>query len=262
MKRFKDQLGNTVNINNPPQRIISLVPSQTEFLFDIGLDKEIIGITRYCVYPETKYQYRIKVGGTKRVDFNLIFALQPDLIIANKEENTQEDIEKLQEIFPVWVSDINNLNDAFEMMDSLGEITGKSLEAEKIIFKIKERFNAYSLDHSDAKVAYFIWRKPYMVAGSDTFVNNMLSYAGYKNVFESKSRYPEVSDDDLRIASPDFILLSSEPYPFKEKHLQEFKNICPSAKVILVDGEYFSWYGSRLLGAAEYFKTLSSELRA
>jgi ABC-type Fe3+-hydroxamate transport system substrate-binding protein len=261
MKSFKDQLGNNISINYPPQRIISLVPSQTEFLFDLGLNTEIIGVTRYCVYPETKCQNRIKVGGTKKVDFDLIFALLPDLIIANKEENTQEDIERLQEIFPVWVSDINNLNDAFDMMASLGEITDKSLEAKEIIFKIKKSFHDYSSEHTDVKVAYFIWRKPYMVAGGDTFINNMLFYAGYKNVFENKRRYPEVSDDDLRIANPDFILLSSEPYPFKEKHLDEFKNICPSAKVILVDGEYFSWYGSRLLGAMEYFNTISAKLK-
>lgn len=254
---FPDQLNNLITINSKPERIISLVPSQTEFLFDIGLDEEIIGVTKFCIHPKEKVIPKVKVGGTKKLDMEVIASLKPDLIIANKEENTRVEIEELQKQYPVWVSDVNDISSALEMMRLLGEITGKRKEAEVMVNSIKSSFERF-VPVKKSTVAYFIWRKPYMAVGKDTFIHSMLIHLGLINVFENWNRYPEISDKDLSKASPDYIFLSSEPYPFSEKHLEEFRKICPGSKVVLVDGEYFSWYGSRLSGTVDYFKTLSS----
>ena len=257
-RNFKDQLGNSIDLSFPPQRIISLVPSQTELLFDLGLDEEIAGITKFCIHPADKCKEKSKVGGTKNVDFKKVTELKPDLIIANKEENSKAEIELLQKEYPVWISDIHDLNSALEMMKEVGGITGKEEEAAKLVYKIKDSFK--ELSFLNLRVAYFIWRKPYMTAGHDTFIHSMLSYAGFKNVFEPQQRYPVVDARALQKANPDLIFLSTEPFPFSEKHIEEFQRICPKARVILVNGEYFSWYGSRLVGAVEYFENLRKKL--
>ncbi len=250
-----DQLGHTIEINSPPQRIVSLVPSQTEFLFDLGLNERICGITRFCIHPEDKVKTKPLIGGTKRFDFEKIKELCPDLILGNKEENYREGIEQLKREFPVWMSDIYNLQDAIAMMREVGRITGKEQEAAGIIESI--RFPEVT---SNQTVAYLIWRKPYMVAAAGTFINEMLGVFGLRNVFEGLQRYPEIEMEQLTELKPDFIFLSSEPYAFSEKHIAEFNAFCPNAKVLVVNGEMFSWYGSRLRNAPDYFKALRAKL--
>ena len=254
-KVFTDQLQRTVRVNWPPQRIVSLVPSQTELLFDLGLDSQITGVTKFCIHPEDKVSRKTKIGGTKQLDIALIKKLKPDLIIANKEENERLQIETLSKNFPVWISDIFNLADALEMIRCVGELTDKRKEAADLSTLITDEFGKLNPFTRSLKAAYFIWRKPYMVAGKNTFIDHMLSGCGFENAF-SESRYPEVSVDRLIKAAPQVIFLSSEPYPFKEKHLKEFKQLVPDAKIQLVDGEMFSWYGSRLRSAPGYFSTL------
>ncbi len=243
---------------NIPRRIVSLVPSQTELLFDLGLDDEVVGITKFCVHPKDKVRNKTKVGGTKNFHFDIIDELRPDLILGNKEENYQEGIEQLRAKYPVWVSDIETLEDALEMILRVGEVVGKTLAANRLATEIRVAFQELVVEVAQLKyspsVAYFIWRKPWMVAGSGTFIDTMLAYCGLENAFGTLSRYPEISPEQLREVAPNLILLSSEPYPFKEKHLAELQEICPSAKGILVDGEMFSWYGSRLKLSAKYFQ--------
>lgn len=253
-KQFKDQMGAKLRFERIPQRIISLVPSQTELLFDLGLDDEIVGITDYCIHPREKCDQKIKIGGPKSVDFRLIDTLRPDVIIANKEENAQEEIEKLAEKYPVWISDIYTLADALDMISGVGELVGKTQEADSIIARISSRLLQF--DQLSIRAGYFIWQKPYMVAGGKTFINEMLKKCGLINIFESLSRYPAVTEDQINEAQPDVILLCSEPYSFGEKHVREFKEKFPFAKVFIVDGEIFSWYGSRLQYAGDYFTDL------
>src|SRR5438105_265149 len=124
MAVFTDQLGNQLHIDQHPRRIVSLVPSQTELLFDLGLQEEVIGITKFCVHPYHWHQTKTRVGGTKDIKLEVIDQLKPDLVIANKEENTREQITSLQSLYPVWISDVNTLQDALEMIRSIGEITG------------------------------------------------------------------------------------------------------------------------------------------
>ncbi|SDS91102.1 substrate-binding protein [Mucilaginibacter mallensis] len=251
MPVFYDQLNRAVDLPDIPKRIISVVPSQTELLFDLGLDDKITGITNFCTHPANKTRSKTTVGGTKKLDIDLIKTLNPDLIIANKEENDRVQIEELMNYFPVWISDINNLQGAVEMINSIGEMLDCKDKAETLTSSIIHQFDQLKPSPLKLRVAYLIWRKPYMVAGSDTFINSMLGQSGLTNAFDL-SRYPEVNSDMLINARPDVIFLSSEPYPFAEKHITEFKVIVPNAKIILVDGEMFSWYGSRLLLAPEY----------
>ena len=259
----KDQLGNEIEISFPPKRIISLVPSQTEFLFDIGLEEEVIGVTRFCIYPKVIVKAKEKIGGTKQFDLEKIKLLQPDLIIGNKEENYLEGIEELQKHFPVWMSDIFTLQDSYAMMNEISRITNREEEGQKIISEIQTSFKQFQITSNNFKqrtAAYFIWRKPYMVAANNTFINHLLKILGVRNVFESVERYPEIKQEKLAELKPDFIFLSSEPYSFSEKHFEEFQNLSPQSKVVIVNGEMFSWYGSRLKFAAEYFGKLRQQI--
>lgn len=263
MNSFTDQLNRKIELSSPPKRIISLVPSQTELLYDLGLRDEVVGITKFCVHPEEWFRTKKRVGGTKKLDFEKIKALQPDLIIGNKEENEQLQIEELMKHYNVWMSDIYTLKDAYDMITRIGTLVGKQHEALLLKLEIESKF--YNLNpellalNFQTNVAYFIWNRPFMVAGNNTFINELLKFCGLRNVFET-ARYPEVTAKQIAAAGPELILLSSEPYPFKEKHIEEFKTICPKAKVMIVDGEIFSWYGSRLRNAPAYFKQLFEKI--
>lgn len=255
-----DQMQRKVKIPTHPMRIISLVPSQTELLFYLGLVKEVVGITKFCVHPHVMFKTKPRVGGTKKYNFEKIKSLEPDLIIGNKEENDQAQIELLEKEYSVWMSDIFNLEDALDMILEIGKIINKKSAAETLIEKIMVSFQQSEqvikqLIHRP-KVAYFIWKKPTMVAASQTFIHEMLQIAGFENIFATESRYPQISDIQLAEAKPEVILLSSEPFPFKEKHVKEIQAVCPDADIKLVDGEIFSWYGNRLLLAGPYFKEL------
>jgi ABC-type Fe3+-hydroxamate transport system substrate-binding protein len=257
MAAFVDQTGKTVFLFTPPQRIISLVPSQTELLADLGLDEQVIGITKFCIHPEKWFRSKTRIGGTKSLNLERIHELQPDLIIANKEENIKEQVEELAGSFPVWVSDVNNLEDALAMISEIGSMTWTTATASKIIAGIRHSFKdlpAVSL----RKAAYLIWKDPYMTVGGDTFIDSMLHAAGFENVFGDKTRYPVVDVAAIQQSGCGFLFLSSEPYPFKQKHIDELQLQLPDVKIMLVDGEMFSWYGSRLLYAAEYFLSLSN----
>lgn len=250
-----DQMGREVRFSYPPLRIVSLVPSQTELLFDLGLRKQLEGVTKFCVHPPDARKRRV-IGGTKNFDFAKIQAARPDLIIGNKEENYQEGIEELARHYPVWMSDVADLPGALDMIRRVGAITGKPQLAEPLAAEVDSLFGKLLPPPAPIPVAYLIWRKPWMVAGAGTFINDMLRRAGFINAFEHLGRYPEITAEALVAAAPARILLSSEPYPFRDKHLAELQALCPNAQVQLVDGELFSWYGSRLRLSAAYFEQL------
>lgn len=250
-------MGNVLSLELPLKRIISLVPSQTELLYDLGLDAEVVGITKFCVHPPYWLKEKTIIGGTKKFHFETIDRLQPDLIIGNKEENYQEGIELLQKNYPVWMSDIVNLDDALSMVTSVSEITRKKNLGLALVGHIGKLFK--EIKPIKASVLYLIWRKPWMGAGKGTFINSMLEIMGLENALQTE-RYPELSEEEIKELHPDLLFLSSEPYPFKEEHIEELKRLVPKAKILLVDGEMFSWYGSRLLNAPDYFKSKVSNL--
>ncbi|MDX1628847.1 MAG: helical backbone metal receptor [Fulvivirga sp.] len=253
-KVVTDQMGYEVTVPQSPSKIISLVPSQTELLFDLGLSHEIKGVTKFCVHPKDQVSEIRKIGGTKQFRFGDIEDIAPDLIIGNKEENYQEGIQKLKEKYPVWMSDIISLSDAIQMIEKVSDLLNRKRRGKEIADNIRTNFASIQKKQSQ-RVLYFIWKKPYMVAGKETFIDSMLKQIGLKNAIET-TRYPELSEEQIKAINPDLILLSSEPFPFKAGHFGEFSKLSPSAQIHIVDGEMFSWYGSRLLKAPEYFNAL------
>lgn len=253
-KRGIDQLGAEVVLPSfPPQRVVSLVPSITELLFDLGLNSRISGVTWFCVHPAEEVKQKARVGGTKKLKLDRIKKLSPDLIVGNKEENRKEDIGALKKDHPVWISDVQDLETAVDMIKKLGELVGKDHRAGQMAEEIMEGFEKLPKT-TPANTLYLIWRKPYMAAGGDTFIHDMMSRCGLVNLLGDHKRYPELNEAKIRKLDPQLVLLSSEPYPFKERHVKPFREIVPQAKVMLVDGQMFSWYGSRLLKAVQYLE--------
>lgn len=234
-------------------RIISLVPSQTELLYTLGLEDEVVGITKFCIHPASWFRTKTHVGGTKNIHSKIIDTLKPDLILANKEENDKTQVEDLASRYTVWTSDIQTLSNALDMIRTVGSLTDRTQPARTLTDEIERRFAALK-PTKGPRAAYLIWREPYMAAGGDTFIHDMLQYCGYTNIFASQTRYPTTTLEDL--TGCETLLLSSEPYPFSEKHIPEIRQQLPNVPIRLVDGQLFSWYGSRLLEAPAYFASL------
>lgn len=261
MPVFEDQLKRKVQLDTyPPKRIVSLVPSITELLFDLGADDEIVGITRFCIHPENKVASVKKIGGTKNVDLEKVFALQPDLVIGCKEENTKADIEALAVKVPVWICDVGNLNDSMNLVHEIGTLLDRQAAAQSILVNIESNFAKLKIVPK-TKVAYLIWNNPMMVAANSTFINDMLCKIGLENVFAAQTRYPTTTIEELQELNPEVVLLSSEPFPFKDEHVRLFSQSLPNSTVLLVDGAFFSWYGSRLVHSPSYFNSISSSIQ-
>ncbi|MBM3918767.1 MAG: cobalamin-binding protein [Sphingomonadales bacterium] len=239
----------------PPQRIVSLVPSQTECLAALGLDQEVVGITRFCVHPPHWRQTKIRVGGTKDFRVEQILALRPDWVLANKEENDQDRLEQLMKELPVWISDVRCIDSACAMMDAVGRITGRTEQALALTQQIQAGFEGLGQPLTGRRVLYGIWRDPWMFAGSDTFIDAVLTRLGAVNAAASwTGRYPTPEPTQLQASGADLLLLSSEPFPFRRHHAQELFDLgLARAELRLVDGEHYSWYGPRLLAALEHW---------
>lgn len=239
-----------------PVRLVSLVPSTTETLFALGRGNDLVGYTRFCVHPHNKVTSDKWIGGTKNPKVDKIIALAPDLILANREENRKEDIEALEAAgIPAWVVEPRTVIEAIEDIRNVGILVGRGDEGNPLADEIQSIMSTHQKDIALQTVAYLIWREPYMVAGQETFITDLLVQGGFVNPFAG--RYPEVSFDDLH--SVDRIFLASEPFPFAEKHRDELIALgIPAANVQLVDGELLSWHGVRLREGLPY---VQKELR-
>ncbi len=253
----EDQTGERVLVPGRAKRIVSLVPSQTELLFDLGVGERVAGLTRYCLHPREAREITTVVGGTKRLNREKLDALKPDLIIGNKEENERAMIESLREHYPVWLSDIENYVEALQMIRMVGELVGEDAAAHRLEQSIESAWSAINVRNDACRVLYMIWQKPFMAAASNTFIDDVLTRLGFENCLASSTRYPQLTETELDALNPDCIMLSSEPFPFAEEHVRSFESRFPRAKVLKVDGEMFSWYGSRLLKAPAYFSSLA-----
>ena len=241
-------------------KIVSLVPSITEALFDLGLtENEVVGRTKFCIHPQHKIKNVAVIGGTKNINIDKIKALQPDLILANKEENVKDQVEALMADCKVMVTHVETIEDNYYLLKNLGKLFGKEERAQAFNLKIYDILNQTKLD-TPVKAAYLIWKNPYMTVGKDTFIHRILSEIGFENVFKDKTRYPQIEAEDL--AEADVIMLSSEPFPFKEKHIEELRIVYPDKKIMIVDGEAFSWYGTHIAKCENYFKELISEIHS
>lgn len=258
-----DQLHRTLTIPQTPFRIVSLVPSQTELLYHLGLTDSVCGITKFCVHPHHWLREKTVVGGTKNLHLEKIAALKPDLVIANREENTREQIDELAEHYPVWISDVTDLETALQMIEQIGIITDTVSKTKLLTEEIRKGFDhlkKLTAEFPPKRTAYFIWRDPYMTVGGDTFIHDLLSRCGLKNIFEEEERYPQLDLQMLSEKKCEVLLLASEPFPFTEKHIEEIQTLLPEIKILLADGEMFSWYGSRLALAPAYFQQLLNSI--
>ncbi|HEX8299405.1 MAG TPA: helical backbone metal receptor [Rubricoccaceae bacterium] len=233
-----------------PRRIVSLVPSLTEALAALGLDDQTVGLTRFCVHPDGWKARKTIVGGTKGTDPARVLALRPDLVVANREENDRAPVEALAAAgVPFWLCDIATVADTIDALRSLGHVTGCPDAGDRLAAAIVAAFDTLPVRRTPLRVVYLIWRDPWMTVGSDTIIHDVMARGGLVNAFGDRTRYPAVTGDEIADARPDAILLSSEPYPFSDQHVAEVQALAPGARVTLVDGEAFSWYGPRLARA-------------
>ncbi|MDR8390661.1 helical backbone metal receptor [Aliifodinibius sp. S!AR15-10] len=232
------------------QRIISLVPSLTELLIYLGLKENLVGRTRFCIHPQEDIADIPIIGGTKNPRIDKIKKAAPDFILANKEENRKEDIEELEQDFHVHLTDITTIEDALISMHELGKSFGKTEQSDELAGKISDLLEQRP-DEPPIRAAYLIWRDPWMTIGSDTYINDVMGHWKLDNVFDDQQRYPKITLQSIKQRDPELVLLSSEPYPFKEKHVEEVQKKLPNTRILPVEGEWFSWYGSRMLEAFE-----------
>lgn len=251
--RIVDQLCRTVVIPNKPERIISLVPSITELLFDLGLDNEIVGITDYCILPKDKVADKTRIGGVKQIDLSAIEELSPDFVLASKEENDRDEIMELQKHYPVWVSDVHTLNDVFSMIESIGVMVNRMGIAQRLVGEMKSGFDMLPA-YLPMQAAYLVWNNPCIVAATGTLIDEIMQKCGLTNVYKHLEGYPQIDRGSL--GSADIILLTSEPYSFDIGEIESFKQDFPQQEVYCVDGLMFSWYGSHLRLTPAYLKHL------
>ncbi|MBK9385458.1 MAG: ABC transporter substrate-binding protein [Planctomycetes bacterium] len=236
-----------------PERVISLCPSVTETLFSLGLERRIVGRTRWCVEPAERVAAVPTVGGTKNPDLDALCALAPELVLLNEEENRREDAESLEarglrtrSHFP------RDVEGARAMVEDLGALLGCEAASARLAAEIDAELRATreaAARLPRRQVAYLIWRRPWMAIGGGTYIGALLAEAGLDNVLgaESAVRYPEVDLRALVASGAEALLLSSEPYPFAAKHLAEAaeQSGLPPERLFLVDGQALSWYGAR-----------------
>ncbi len=261
MVTINDATGRQLEFSRPPKRIISLVPSLTELLFHLKLDDEIFGVTNYCIHPSSKYSQKTKIGDPRDINMALIKAMEPDLILASKEENPREDIEFMMGEFKVFVSDIRTFEGAMCLIYEVGKIVDRKKDAKRLIKKLQVAYKPFPLLDKEIPIAYLIWNNPFMTINNNTFLHSMLEKVGFRNVFaDEEERYPTVTHEQILKMKPRYIFLSTEPYPFTESIMQELQPIFEGAQLKIVDGEMFAWYGYRMLRAAGYFQELAVEL--
>jgi ABC-type Fe3+-hydroxamate transport system substrate-binding protein len=247
--KITDHLNRTVILKSKPERVVSMVPSLTETLADLGLAENLVAVTRFCKYPSNVVNTLPKIGGPKNINLEKIIDLKPDFVVAVKEENNKKQVLSLAEHVPVFVFDINTLEDSFDMLQLLGTIFEIQEISAQWIKRIKEKLEILKPSVVAEKTLYMIWKKPWMAAGKSTFIGSMMQVAGFNNLISG--RYPEISENEMRKA--DAILLATEPYHFNENDRKQLQEMFSGTRVIIVDGEMFTWYGTHMLKAFDYF---------
>jgi len=249
-------------------RIVSLCPSLTELVFDLGRGPELVGITQYCVHPAEGVARIEKVGGTKNPDVARIVALAPDLVLLNEEENRREDAQALGEAGIATHASLPH--DALEtaaMVRSIGAALQASARAEAIAAEIERRAARARAEARGARTvrfAYLIWRKPWMSVNADTYASALLEAAGGENVFgREPSRYPEVTIARLAEQAPERVFLCTEPFGFLPRHADELaaETRIARERFVIADGEYLSWHGSRTPAGIDYAERLVADAR-
>ncbi len=267
-----DDLGFKFELADRPRRIVSLVPSWTETLFAFGAAEEIVGVTRFCVEPAERTAAVPKIGGTKNPDLKAIGELEPDVVIANAEENRREDIEKLRAAgSAVFTTYSRTVGGAVEAILKLGAVVGRPAEAGAMAREIVREVSVIETGlgaWSRLRFRVFcpIWKNPWMAFNADTYAHDVLRMLGFNNIFAAAGeRYPRVTLDEALELKPDFVLLPSEPYEFGQKDVEELKPMLPPAlsrRVVLIDGRDLHWYGAHMAGGLNRLAALLARVRA
>ena len=262
-----DDLGIPVRLDHLPARIVSLVPSLTETLFTLGAGERLVGVTDYCIHPAEAVRDIPHVGGTKDPSIARILELTPDLVIANAEENEKNDVEQLRNHTTVFVTHPSTVAGAIKTVQDLGAMTGTVDKAGRFAEACRHTLDSLAgqTPRTTHRTACLIWRNPWMAAGPATYMSDLIRTAGFENIFiKREPRYPKTTIDALVSANPDVILLPNEPYPFGEAEKDEifdrFASAAGTPSILLVEGTYFAWFGSRTLDALEYLKKLKETL--
>jgi ABC-type Fe3+-hydroxamate transport system substrate-binding protein len=249
----------------PPRRIVSLIPSTTELLCDLGLAERLVGVTAYCVEPQEIVRTKVRIGGEKDPDLEKIRALGPDLVIANIEENVRAHVDTLRGWgIPVWVTYPRTVAESLRMIRDLGALTGTGARAEAMAAALESEVSAARAARSGppVRVFYAIWRNPYMTVSGDTYISDALATCGAANVFAgAPARYPAVALEEVAARRPEVILLPDEPFRFRRAHVGDFAPwpdvpAVRDGRVHLVGGKPFSWHGRRLADAVRLGRAL------
>ena len=266
MSTYTDGLYREVEVKRTPKRIVSLVPSLTETLFTFGADDSVSAVTSFCIEPPTALESKSTVGGTKTVDIDAIKELNPDLILANAEENREEDIRQLvRGGFKVFVTFPRTVSAAIVMMRQIAEMTGTVDRAEPILQEAQDTLtevSALSRTRPRPRVFCPIWRRPWMSVGADTYIHDFITVAGGRNLFADRhDRYPRVELDEVARRIPEVILLPNEPYNFREEHKADFADrahvpAVRDERIHIVDGKTLCWYGPRISEGLKYINAL------
>jgi ABC-type Fe3+-hydroxamate transport system substrate-binding protein len=245
-----------------PNRIISLVPSLTEALFSFGVGEKVVGRTRYCLWPPRAVGKVPTVGGTKKVDVRRALELEPDLIVAVKEENARENVEELEEAgVPIFIGAPEDVAGAIRLLRELAERV-EAPRTEAVLDPIERVYGRLKNGVVRGAPLVFvpIWKKPYMSVGSDTYVHDVLEMCGGENICSDATRYPIITLKGVEAAQPEVILLPDEPYPFSAEDLEDFYALDVPAihadRIHLVDGKLLTWYGPRMASSLVQLSTL------
>jgi ABC-type Fe3+-hydroxamate transport system substrate-binding protein len=267
-----DDLGFKLDLAAAPRRIVSLVPSWTETLFSFGFEAEIIGVTRYCVEPAEAVAKVPKIGGTKNPEIRAILDLQPDLVIANAEENRREDIERLRAGgVAVFTTYPRTVASAVDSILKLGNVVDRPAQAGAMARKIVKSVSEIETGLGAWTKLRFrvfcpVWKNPWIAFNGDTYAHDVLRMLGFNNIYATAGeRYPRVTLEEARELRPDFVLLPNEPYEFDAKDVEELKPLLPpplSRRVVLINGRDLHWYGARMADGLKALAALLARVRA
>jgi len=255
--------GSELALPHPAERIISLVPSETETLYYLGAEERLIALTDYCIHPPSLFKKRTRVGGPKDPKLERIRDLEPDLILANKEENTREAVDELRAIAPTFVSEVVTLDDAKALISALGTLTDSAAKASELCASIentRRRFAEHPPDFAFRRALYLVWKEPYRTISEQTYIYNLLSAAGLSPLAfpQLPSRYPELPPEVIAESGAELVIFPDEPHNFTYSDIQEFSEQFPELPAVAnhalfkVDGATLCWYGYRTTYALDY----------
>lgn len=260
MQTVVDCLGREITLPKNISRIVSLVPSISELIYDLNVEDKLVGVTKFCVHPKYFQIEKTVIGGVQDFDIEKIKELNPDVVFASKDENFEDEIAELEKFVPVYVTDVKNINEAKQMISNFGDLLNRRNEATKILMKIDLQLSDLSKITDDLLYrsgAYLVWNEPWVAAGKETFVDSMLKLIKVDNVFSNlNERYPMVTGANIHLGNPDIVMLPTEPFKFEDQQAMEISAHTHDAATFFVDGEVFAWYGSRLVKSIDQLKLL------